>query len=94
MSGSFNAKTKSVPSVSTRWYAKAAELGARFTFPQIIGVGDAAQPEILLGENKLKELTGGGGMTVTNYITVDGAENPEDWARRFARTLTMEARMA
>jgi len=94
MSGSFNAKTKSVPSVHTSWYAKAAELGARFTFPTIIGVGDAAQPEILLGENKLKELTGAGKGNIVNYITVNGAENPEEWASRFARQMRMEVRMA
>ena len=94
MSGSFDAKSGSVPHVSTSWYARAAELGARFTEPTIIGVGDAAQPELLLGENKLKELVSGRGMQVVNYITVDGAEDPEDWAYRFARQLEMEARMA
>lgn len=94
MSGSFNAKTKSVPTVHTRWYAKAAEMGARFTVPTIIGVGDAAQPEILLGENKLKELTGAGKNTpIVNYITVNGAEDPEAWASRFARQLKMEVRL-
>lgn len=94
MSGSFNAKTKSVPYVSTVWYAKAAEYGALFTEPTIIGVGDAAQPELLLGENKLKELVQGGGRTVVNYITVNGAEDPEAWASKFARRIKMEMRTA
>ena len=94
MSGSFNAKTKSVPTIHTRWYARAAELGARFTNPEIIGVGDAAQPEILLGENKLKELVKGAGTTINNNITVNGAEDPEAWATRFVRQMRMEARMA
>lgn len=56
MSGSFNAKTKTVPDVKVRWYEKAAEQGAKFTKPQIIGVGDSADPEVLIGESKLKKL--------------------------------------
>lgn len=54
MSGKFNAETGSVPTVGVSWYRKAARLGARFTTPQIIGVGDnAGQAEMLLGENTL-----------------------------------------
>lgn len=93
MSGNFNAQTKAVPAISTRWYAKAAEYGALFTSPTIIGVGDASQPEILLGEEKLKELVKGG-TTVTNYITVSGAEDPEAWASKFAKQIKLEMRMA
>ena len=92
MYGSFNAQNGTVPSISTQWYARAAELGARFTQPTIIGVGDASQAEILLGEDKLRELVGGKG--VTNYITVNGAEDPEAWAMKFARQMKMEMRMA
>jgi hypothetical protein len=92
MSGSFNAETGAVPSITTRWYAKAAEMGALFTEPQIIGVGDAAQPELLIGLDTLREQLGTG-MQVTNYITVDGAEDPEDWAERFAREMQRQARM-
>lgn len=92
MNGSFNAEAGTVPTISTVWYARAAELGARFTSPQIIGVGDAAQPEILLGEDKLRELVGGKG--VTNYITVNGAEDPQAWAAKFARQIKLEMRMA
>lgn len=93
MSGSFNAKTKAVPTVHVNWYEKAAEYGAIFSTPQIIGVGDAAQPEILLGEDKLKKLVGRG-PTVTNYITVNGAEDPEAWASKFAKRIKMEMRTA
>lgn len=80
------------PSVSIDWYARAAELGARFTQPQIIGVGDASQPEILLGEDKLRDLVGGKG--VTNYITVNGTEDPEAWAAKFAKQMKIQMRMA
>lgn len=93
LTGEFDAKTKKVPTASVVWYAQAAERGALFTDPTIIGVGDASQPELLIGTDKLKELVGSG-MTVTNYITVSGAENPEDWARRFTRQMALEARMA
>lgn len=53
MSGSFNAETGQVPSVSVSWYKKAAEQGALFADPTIIGVGDASQPEMLIGERTL-----------------------------------------
>ena len=46
----------SMPKLSVEWYAKAAERGAIFDSPQLIGVGDAAQPEALLGVNTLKNM--------------------------------------
>lgn len=70
MSGSFDARSRRVPQVGVQWYRDAAEQGARFTTPQIIGVGDARQPEILIGEDKLKELTGNG-MVIN--MTINGA---------------------
>ena len=91
MSGSFNAESGTVPTVSVSWYRTAAEYGALFTTPQIIGVGDAAQPEVLLGEKKLRELVGGGNRAPIN-VYVSGAENPEDWGRRIARQLNRELR--
>lgn len=90
--GEFDAKNKRVPTVSVSWYAKAAEYGALFTQPTIIGVGDAAQPELLIGENKLREMLGGRG-NIWN-ITVNGAEDPEKWARRFVREAKMYARIS
>jgi phage-related minor tail protein len=96
MSGSFNAQTGSVPTVRVSgWYAKAAEYGALFTEPTIIGVGDAAQPELLLGENKLQELVGGRPNN-TFYVTLNATtdESPEDFADRFVRRLEMEVRLA
>ena len=92
LSGSFNAEKGTVPTVQTKWYAKAAEYGAIFSKPALIGVGDASQPELLIGTDTLENLVGGRG--VTNYITVNGAENPEQWANRFARQMKLEMRMA
>lgn len=34
----------------------------------------------------------GGGVSIVNYITVDGAENPEDFTDRFVRRLRMDMR--
>lgn len=74
MSGSFDARTRRVPSVGVQWYRDAAEQGARFTQPTIIGVGDARQPEILIGEDKLRELTGNG-MVIN--MTINGAKGQD-----------------
>ena len=75
MSGSFNAQTGSVPSVSVQWYRDAATQGARFASPRLIGVGDADQPELLIGENTLydniEQAAGGaagGNITIPVYI--------------------------
>ena len=72
LAGSFDARSGSVPSVGVSWYAKAAEQGARFTTPTIIGVGDATQPELLLGEDKLRELVGGKQPITINVYGAEG----------------------
>lgn len=71
ITGGFSISPPSVPHFSISWYKRAAEEGALFTTPQIIGVGDAAQPELLIGQDKLKELIGGGDQNIT--INVYGA---------------------
>lgn len=53
MNGQFDAKTGSVPSVGVNWYAEAAKQGALFSDPTLIGVGDASQGELLIGEQTL-----------------------------------------
>lgn len=94
LSGKFDAKTGAVPTTSVRWYAMASKYGAIFDSPQIIGVGDSADRELLLGENKLRELLGNGGTTNNVYVTVNGAENPEDWADRLVRQMQLRMRTA
>ena len=68
LSGIFDPRTGSVPSVSVSWYKRAATQGARFSNPTIIGVGDASQPELLIGETTLyeqiSEAAGGSGDTI------------------------------
>lgn len=77
MSGSFNAQTGRVPTVGVQWYRRAAEEGALFTHPTIVGVGDARQPEILLGEKKLEEMLG---RNTNVNITVNAAAGQSETA--------------
>jgi phage-related minor tail protein len=94
MSGSFNAETGGTPSVSTSWYDKATSVPYLFRHPTIFGAGEA-HDEIMYGrENLLRDIreASGGGTTV--YVTVNGAENPEDWAVRFAKEFKLQARTA
>ena len=94
MSGSFNAQTGSTPSVSTSWYDKATDVPFLFRNATIFGAGEK-HDEVLYGrENLLNDIreASGGGATV--YMTVNGAENPEDWAIRFAKEFKLQARTA
>lgn len=85
----------SLPQFSVQWYAKAMNDPYVFTNPTLIGAGEAGD-EMLYGREALlrdiKEATGGRG--VTNYITVNGAEDPEAWASKFARQMKIQMRMA
>ena len=95
MSGSCNAETGSTPTVSTSWYDKATSTPYLFRNPTIFGAGEA-HDEILYGRENLlddiRDAVGGGGTNV--YVTVNGAENPEDWAIRFAKEFKLQARTA
>lgn len=88
----------SLPHFSVDWYAK----GAVFDAASVIGVGEAGREAVipLSGSNMrpfaqaiASEMSGNG---QTNYIniTVDGAESPEDYARRLARELQLVLRTA
>lgn len=93
MQGEFNAKNGTVPTVGVNWYAQAATQGALFTDPMIIGVGDASQPELLIGQNTLRDMLSG--ETIINITNnIDGAENPEEFASRLVRQIKLEMRMA
>jgi len=76
-----------VPEIKVKWYRRAAELGALFTEPTIIGVGDAAQPEMLIGEDTLynsirRAVTeSGGGLKQTINITAPQGLNASETAR-------------
>lgn len=87
------------PTFSVDWYKKAKAQPYVFDTPTFFGAGDTSD-EMLYGRQNLmddiREAVGGqgGGNTYNISITVDGAENPEDYARRLARQLQMEVRMA
>ena len=84
------------PSVSVEWYKKAEENPYMFRNATLFGAGESGD-EILYGREALlediREATGSG-PKVVNYITVDGAEDPEAWASKFARQMKLEMRMA
>ena len=85
----------SMPSWSVSWYAKAMEEPYMFNRPRLIGVGEKGD-EMVYGRKALmddiREATGKGGQTVTINMTVNGADNPEMWATRFAREYKLQAR--
>jgi hypothetical protein len=75
-----------VPKIKVEWYRRAAELGALFSKPAIIGVGDAAQPELLIGEDTLYDkikaaVTEISGLNQTINITAPQGLNASETAR-------------
>ena len=90
-------------SVSHTKFAKAVNQPYLFTRPTVFNqdiAGETAD-EMLYGKKSLMNditdaMQKGGGKTVNIYnnITVSGAENPEDFAERFARKLKLDMRTA
>ena len=89
----------SLPHFSVDWYAK----GGVFDNPSLIGVGEAGREAVVplsgqymrpFAEAIASEMSGSGSTTNYFNITVDGAENPEDYARRLARELQLVMRTA
>lgn len=86
------------PSISVSWNKKAMENPYMFTKATFFGAGEAGD-EVLYGRKALMddiaEATNGGGQNVqiTNYITVEGAESPEDFANRLVRQMQLDMRM-
>lgn len=92
ISGSFSIKKKTVPSLSVSWYKK----GGIFDSPSVIGVGEAGT-EVVTPLDKLQgfidNAVGEHGTTYNITMNVSGADNPEEWAGRFAKGLNRYARM-
>lgn len=89
----------SLPHFSVDWYAK----GGVFDNPSLIGVGEAGREAVVplsgsymrpFAEAIASEMSGSGSTTNYFNITVDGAENPENYARRLARELQLVLRTA
>lgn len=89
----------SLPHFSVSWYKKAENNPYIFTDATLFGAGER-NDEILYGRAALmKDISaavnnGGGGAEITNYITINGAEDPEEWASKFARQMKIQMRMA
>lgn len=86
-----------LPSFSVQWYAKAMDNPYMFSDATLFGAGERGD-EILYGKQALmddiRDAVGGNGTVINNYFTINGTENPEDYAARLARTLKLQMRMA
>lgn len=95
ISGKFSLTPPSIPKINVSWYRKAENDPYMFGNATLFGAGEH-NDEILYGRAALmrdiREAAGGGGNTVTINVTVNGADNPEDWARRLARQMQLEMR--
>lgn len=80
----------SLPSFHISWYKKAMESPYVFSDATLFGAGEAGD-EMLYGRSRLmndiKEATQGTKNDVTINVTVNGADNPEEWGRRMASEL-------
>ena len=95
ISGKFSLTPPSIPKINVSWYRKAENDPYMFGNATLFGAGEH-NDEILYGRAALmrdiREASGGGGNTVTINVTVSGADNPEDWARRLTRQMQLEMR--
>lgn len=77
------------PSLGINWYAK----GGIFDEPTIAGIGEAG-PEAVVPLNKFwDKLDSLSGNTFNVTLNANGAEDPEQYAQRFARELRRQVRM-
>ncbi|SOB72804.1 Phage tail tape measure protein [Anaerobutyricum hallii] len=87
----------SLPSFHISWYKKAMESPYVFSDATLFGAGEAGD-EMLYGRSRLmsdiKEATRGTKNDVTINVTVNGADNPEEWGRRMASELRRQVKMA
>ena len=87
----------SLPSFHISWYKKAMESPYVFSDATLFGAGEAGD-EMLYGRSRLmndiKEATQRTKNDVTINVTVNGADNPEEWGRRMASELRRQVKMA
>lgn len=87
----------SLPSFHISWYKKAMESPYVFSNATLFGAGEAGD-EMLYGRSRLmsdiKEATQGTKNDITINVTVNGADNPEEWGRRMASELRRQVKMA
>ena len=87
----------SLPSFHISWYKKAMESPYVFSDATLFGAGEAGD-EMLYGRSRLmsdiREATRGTKNDVTINVTLNGADNPEEWGRRMASELRRQVKMA
>lgn len=87
----------SLPSFHVSWYKKAMDNPYVFSNATLFGAGETGD-EMLYGRSRLmsdiKEATQGTKNDVTINVTVNGADNPEEWGRRMAKELRRQVKMA
>lgn len=87
----------SLPSFHISWYKKAMESPYVFSDATLFGAGEAGD-EMLYGRSRLmsdiREATKGTKNDVTINVTVNGADNPEEWGKRMASELRRQVKMA
>lgn len=84
----------SPPKISVSWYRKAEEDPYMFRSATLFGAGEH-NDEMLYGHSALMEdirAATGGGPQITFNITINGADNPEEWGRRLVRQMQQEMR--
>lgn len=79
------------------YFAKAMTNPYMFDRETVFAAGEAGD-EVLYGRKALMrdiaEATSGQSVQITNYITVEGAESPEDFAMRLVKQMRLDMRMA
>lgn len=79
----------SLPSFDVDWY----KTGGIFNKPTVIGVGEAGTEAVVPLDKFWNKLDGlSGGNTINMNVTVNGAENPEDYAKRLVKQMKLELR--
>lgn len=85
-----------IPSLGIEWYRKAEDNPYMFKGATLFGAGEH-NDEVLYGRSALmkdiEKAAGNNGNTYNFNVTVNGADDPEDWADKFARRLKMQTRM-
>ena len=86
-----------LPKLGITWNADAVSTPKLFKNATLFGAGETSD-EIMYGRSNLlkdiKEATGERPINYNFYVTVDGAEDPEEWADKFVRRLKMDMRTA
>lgn len=85
----------SPPKISVSWYKKAMDEPYMFNNATLFGAGEAGD-EMLYGRRSLmddiREATGDRAPTITNYFTINNADNAESVARTIVREMKLEMR--